>query len=203
MGNLLYQLFTGKHYKHIIMTQTYKYKLFDSAFAELGELLLSELTWLDTAYGKAVTLHHKLTDNRDIKYPAYYHQNKEYLSMLPAESYGNYCFFILSDPISTIEAVKRQPLKLQADISIIFWADMSSIQDNNLDIKSELESDVLEALNTLHMEDSRITINTLYETPERAWSGYNLDEVNAKYFMYPYTSFRIDCELIIKQQCYA
>lgn len=192
-----------------------KYKqspvLLDRVLQELRQTLLSKLPWLDYAFGRAYKIVHALEDGGKFIEPAVYNSNGEYISMLPNDNLGNFCWFDIYDPQSIQAVVIGQP-RMTFTGAIVFWYDLRDIaEDQEFLYTEEVKNQVITTLSSAGIlrTNGSLRIYTIYEDFENIYKGYTLSKVyneylykgediqyyDKQYFMYPYAGLRVEFEL--------
>ena len=78
------------------------------------------MEYFNECYGKVQILTTK-KDGKEFVYPAIYIDNKNYLSMFPDNTLGNYAFVIVKEPYKYLDYGRNKVNKLKADFSLICW----------------------------------------------------------------------------------
>ena len=189
--------------------------LIDKAIQALREKLLG-LSWLDKAFGRAYKIVECESSGNKYTYPSAYIGNAEYVSLMPNDEFGNFCWFDIYDPqiVST-----KSPMRPMITFSgaIVFWFNLESIFIENDVIKSEeIKNEILKILtNSSVLQHGRISITNIYERLENIYKGYSLERVynnyaykgesinslDKQYFMYPYGGLRFEFEITIQELC--
>lgn len=171
--------------------------LLDKIIQDLQAALKTDLAWLDYAFGRS----YRQVNSTGYKYPGVYISNAEYMSVLPNEELGNFCFFEIEDPQ---EVAHLGTNFLTVKGSIVFWFNLRKIDTDETVILSE--SVKLEIMNALTkggiLKSGRLTINRIFEQAENVYKGYSLKEVEEQFLMYPFSGFRFECDFKISQTCY-
>lgn len=206
----------------MIDKQPVRYKqnpvLLDRVLDDMRRELLVRLPWLNYTFGRVYKLM-KYTNDGKYTEPAFYVGRGEYVSMLPNDNWGNFCWFDIYDPQS-IDTTQRSNPKLTFRGAIVFWFDQTTVTDslgNYYDddflCTEEVKKQVVEALSTsgLLKQNGHVQIFDIYERLENLYKGYSLEKVyntylysgeeleyiDKQYFMYPYGGLRIELELTI------
>lgn len=185
--------------------------LLDRVLQELRQTLLSKLDWLDYAFGRAYKLVRPLDDGGKFVEPAIYNGNGEYLSMLPNDRFGNFCWFDIYDPQQIQAKLVGQPQMVFAG-AIVFWYDLRTIsQDQKFLYTEDVKNQIVTTLSSAGIlkTDGSLRIFTIYENFENIYKGYTLAKVyneylysgediqayDKQYFMYPYAGLRVEFSL--------
>lgn len=200
----------------MIDVQPVRYKsspeLLDRILDDIRKGLLDRLDWLDYAFGRAYKI---MRYDNDAKYvePAVYAGNGEYVSMLPNDNWGNFCWFDIYDP-QQIDMTQRSNPRITFKGAIIFWYNQSRIfNDDEFLYNEEIKKQVVEALSKggLIKNNGHVKLFDIYERLENIYKGYSLEKVynsylysgedieyiDKQYFMHPYGGLRIEIELDI------
>lgn len=185
--------------------------LLDRVLQELRQTLLSKLPWLDFAFGRAYKVVHSLDDGGKFIEPAIYNGNGEYLSMLPNDNFGNFCWFDIYDPQQIQVLVTGLP-RMTFTGAIVFWYDLRDIAgDQDFLYTEEVKNQIITTLSSAGIlkTNGSLRIYTVYENFENIYRGYTLSKVyneylykgediqayDKQYFMYPYAGLRVEFEL--------
>jgi len=168
---------------------------FDLVITKIQDTLVSELPWLDHAFGKAQELV-RTRDNRDYRYPGVYVRRDEYQNVEPNQGLGNYSFFVLNDP-QQVERHQNQYGRVTADCALILWVDLSKVGSDIEAVKAE----VLGVLKRMRLVVGNFTVNTISEKARNVFREYSLKEVESQFMMYPYAGLRFDGEMTFLEQC--
>lgn len=185
--------------------------LLDRVLQELRQTLLNKLSWLDLAFGRAYKVVHSLDDGGKFIEPAVYNGNGEYLSMLPNDNFGNFCWFDIYDPQQLQVIVTGQP-RVTFTGAIVFWYDLRDIAgDQDFLYTEEVKNQIITTLSSagILQTNGSLRIYTVYEDFENIYRGYTLSKVyneylykgediqayDKQYFMYPYAGLRVEFEL--------
>ena len=175
--------------------------LLDRAIQSIQQYLLVRLPWLNNAFGRA----HKITeqtDNDRFTYPAVYTGAGDYMSVLPNDTIGNFCWFDIYDPQRVIN-ISPKHNQLSVNGAIIFWYDLTTIyaDDSHL-YTEEIKNEVLKALTSNILPNTgKIEIDEIYERFENIYKGYSTETVGKQYFLHPYAGLRIEFTLTLKELC--
>ena len=102
--------------------------LLDKAINSIQRHLQRGLPWLNAIFGRAYKITEQ-SDNGQFTYPAIYQGDGDYLSMLPNDMFGNFCWFDIYDPQRVITITPR---RYQTEIkgALIFWLDITSMYED-------------------------------------------------------------------------
>lgn len=175
--------------------------LLDYVLAEINGNLASELTWLDSTFGKVQRLV-KDEQGRAQYYPAVYTGAQEYLNLLPDGHIGNYCFWDIEDG-QELEYIDRNYSDYTAKFGLVFWFDFRKVYGSGwMEYSIEnVKADVLEALRAKSLRLSSITLTKFYEQAENIYKGYNHNEIEHQFLMRPFGGFRLEGKINFKEQC--
>lgn len=184
--------------------------LVDAKIAELQQILVANLPWLDAAFGRAQRLSKKM-NGKTIITPNVYcggwrgHGENDYIEVSPDSKIGNFSFFEVNDP-ETVEWQLRQQMEIVTPFSLIFWFDTRRIfgVGDNRNI-SHLKNEILTLLNgrtglRFHT-NGHLTITQIYERAENIYRGYSLSEIDNQFLMHPFGGLRFDGTIKMLQPC--
>lgn len=191
--------------------------LLDKIIQDIQASLKAKLKWLDRAFGRAYKLVQHQEDGGKFIYPAAYIGNSEYVSLLPDDNYGNFCWFDIYDPQEIINVVQSTP-QFTFSGAIVFWFNLNTIfTDSNAMYSEEVKDEIIRILTTpgLIQQTGRIEINRVYEKFENIYSGYSLEKIYNNYqysgqdiqaldkmfFMHPYYGFRFEFNITTRELC--
>ena len=191
--------------------------LLDKIIQDIQASLKAKLKWLDRAFGRAYKLVQHQEDGGQFVYPAAYIGNSEYVSLLPDDNYGNFCWFDIYDPQEIINVVQSTP-QFTFSGAIVFWFNLNTIfTDSNAMYSEEVKDEIIRILTTpgLIQQTGRIEINRVYEKFENIYSGYSLEKIYNNYqysgqdiqaldkmfFMHPYYGFRFEFNITTRELC--
>ena len=189
--------------------------LLDKVIQDLQATLLSKLKWLDKAFGRAYKLVEHSNGDKFI-YPAAYIGNSEYISLLPNDNFGNFCWFDIYDPQEIINIVQILP-QFTFSGAIIFWFNLNSIfADSNSMYTEEVKDEIIRILTTpgIITTNGRLEISKIYECFENIYKGYsiekiynsnnyngNIQSIDKQFFMHPYSGLRFEFKIITRELC--
>lgn len=193
-----------------------KYKdnpvMLDLVLDNMRQQLLERLPWLDYAFGRAYKLV-RHTEEGKFTEPMFYKGNGEYVSLMPNDNWGNFCWFDIYDPQS-IDTTQRNYPKLTFSGAIVFWYNMERIfNDAEFLYNEEIKQQVVNALSTpgIITQRGHVQVFDIYERLENIYKGYSLEKVyntfvysgqeltyiDKQYFMHPYAGLRIELAIDI------
>lgn len=177
-------------------------KLWDYAVSELQTELTGNISWLPAAFGKAQRRVKVGPDGREIRFPAVYSGKGDYLSMLPDGHIGNYSWLDVDD-YQELQGERHEYAELRANIGLVFWLDLRTAYPSDYENRTieHAKYDVLAALKSIRLTRSVLLIDRVAERVENIYRGYTHGEVERQFLMYPYTGFRLDGEMIVKEAC--
>lgn len=187
--------------------------LLDKAIDDIRRSLLVRLPWLNYAFGRAYK-HMRYTNDGKYVEPEFYIGNGEYVSLLPNDNWGNFCWFDIYDPQS-IDMTDRTSPKLTFRGAIVFWYNQEKIfGDADFLYNEEIKQQVVNALSQAGLLTQRghVQIFDIYERLENIYKGYSLEKVynaylysgddlqyiDKQYFMQPYGGLRVELAIDIK-----
>ena len=182
--------------------------LVDAFIAELQQILVANLPWLDAAFGRSQRLT-KMVNGKKIITPNVYcgnwngHGPNDYIEVSPDSKIGNFSFFEIEDPqtIETGPVIRR----INAPFGLIVWFDLTRVYNAPDNRNTELmKAEILRILNGRTgwtLSEGRVTINRIYERAENIYRGYSLSEIDNQFLMHPYGGFRFDGALEFDELC--
>lgn len=189
--------------------------LLDRVIQPIQDKLKSKLPWLDTAFGRGYKIAEYQGEDK-VLYPAAYAGNGEYLSLMPSDEYGNFCWFDIYDP-QEIKVFTPGKTNITFSGAIVFFFNLNTIfADNNCDYSEEVKKDIVDALTAPgFMSDGRFTVTAIYETLEKLYDGYSImraynpysyksegvQTLDKQYFMHPYSGIRVEFEIKANEVC--
>lgn len=191
--------------------------LLDRIIQDIQDVLKEKLSWLDVAFGKGYRFVEHRPDGNKFIYPAAYNGHGEYVSLLPNDNYGNFCWFDIYDPQIVTANIQSRP-QFTFDGAIIFWYDLSKIfEDDSVLYTEEVKDEIVRILTTpgFIKTSSKITVKQIYERPENIYRGYAIEkiynnneykgegiqDIDKQFFTYPYAGLRIEFNLITRELC--
>lgn len=191
--------------------------LLDKILQDIQTKLKEKLTWLDYAFGRAYKLVQHQDNGGKFIYPAAYIGNSDYISLLPDDNYGNFCWFDIYDSQKVINVVQSTP-QFTISGAIIFWFNLDSIfSDNDAMYTEEIKDEIIRVLSTpgIVKQTGKLEINEIYERFENIYSGYSIEKIYNSYqysgqdiqsldkmfFMHPYSGLRFEFAITTRELC--
>ena len=191
--------------------------LLDKIIQDIQTKLKEKLTWLDYAFGRAYKLVQHQDNGGKFIYPAAYIGNSDYISLLPDDNYGNFCWFDIYDSQKVINVVQSTP-QFTISGAIIFWFNLDSIfSDNDAMYTEEIKDEIIRVLCTpgIVKQTGKLAINEIYERFENIYSGYSIEKIYNSYqysgqdiqsldkmfFMHPYSGLRFEFTITTRELC--
>lgn len=191
--------------------------LLDKIIQDIQTKLKDKLTWLNYAFGRAYKLVQHQDDGGKFIYPAAYIGNSEYISLLPDDNYGNFCWFDIYDSQKVMNVVQSTP-QFTISGAIIFWFNLDSIfSDNDAMYTEEIKDEIIRVLSTpgIVKQTGKLAINEIYERFENIYSGYSIEKIYNSYqysgqdiqsldkmfFMHPYSGLRFEFTITTRELC--
>lgn len=191
--------------------------LLDKIVQDIQDTLKEKLTWLNYAFGRAYKLVQHQDNGGKFIYPAAYVGNSEYVSLLPDDNYGNFCWFDIYDSQKITQVVQSTP-QFTFSGAVIFWFNLDSIfSDNDAMYTEEVKDEIIRVLTTpgLIKQTGRIEINEIYERFENIYKGYSIEKIYNSYqysgqdiqsldkmfFMHPYYGLRFEFTITTRELC--
>lgn len=183
--------------------------MLDRVIGEIQNGLVSNLSWLDVAFGRAQRLT-KMMNGKRIITPNVYcggwngHGENDYIETSPDSKIGNFSFFEIEDP-QTIDA-GPWARRINAPFGLIVWFDLTRVYDVPDNRNTEyVKAQILRVLNGRagwHLTGGRIVLNRIYERAENIYRGYTLSEIDNQFLMHPYYGMRFDGILEFDELCF-
>lgn len=191
--------------------------LLDKIIQDIQTELKEKLIWLDYAFGRAYKLVQHQDNGGKFIYPAAYIGNSDYISLLPDDNYGNFCWFDIYDSQKVINVVQSTP-QFTISGAIIFWFNLDSIfSDNDAMYTEEIKDEIIRVLSTpgIVKQTGKLVINEIYERFENIYSGYSIEKIYNSYqysgqdiqsldkmfFMHPYSGLRFEFTITTRELC--
>lgn len=191
--------------------------LLDKIIQDIQTKLKEKLTWLDYAFGRAYKLVQHQDNGGKFIYPAAYIGNSDYISLLPDDNYGNFCWFDIYDSQKVINVVQSTP-QFTISGAIIFWFNLDSIfSDNDAMYTEEIKDEIIRVLSTpgIVKQTGKLAINEIYERFENIYSGYSIEKIyngyqysgqdiqslDKMFFMHPYSGLRFEFTITTRELC--
>lgn len=191
--------------------------LLDKVIQDIQDALAEKLEWLDYAFGRAYKLVQHQDDGNKFIYPAAYIGNSEYVSLLPNDNFGNFCWFDIYDPQQVTQVVQSLP-QFTFSGALVFWFNLNSIfADADAMYTEEVKDEIIRILTgpSLIKSQGRLTLTNVYERFENIYKGYALEKIYNNYsykgesiqdidkmfFMHPYAGLRFEFTMITRELC--
>lgn len=179
-------------------------QLIDNTLAGVNTALLSGLTWLDNAYGKAQRLVENF-EGRNQFYPAVPVQsslNREYLKLFPDDKLGNFVFWDVRDPERS-ETFPGEYYYSNVRAGLVVWGNLEKVYPTTFQTKSveNVKREVLDKLTTMFVLGGHIKHVETVHRVENIYPSYNHNEIDSQFLMLPYFGFRVECEIRIRVVC--
>lgn len=191
--------------------------LLDKVIQDMQVALKEKLLWLDYAFGKAYKLVEHRSDGEKYIYPAAYIGNSEYVSLVPNDNFGNFCWFDIYDPQDITQVVQSTP-QFTFSGAVVFWYNLNSIyQDSDFIYSEEVKDEIIRVITTpgIIKQTGRLAINKVYERFENIYKGYSIEKIynnytykgegiqdlDKQFFMHPYTGLRLEFTLTTRELC--
>ena len=191
--------------------------LLDKVVQDLQESLENGLPWLNIAFGRGYKLVEHQSNGGKFIYPAAYIGDSDYISLLPSDKYGNFCWFDIYDPQEIVTLTQALP-QFTFSGAIIFWFNLNTIfADSDAIYLEEIKDEIIKLLTSpgIIKTTGRLKINKLYERFENIYKGYSLEKIynsniykgddiqsiDKQFFMHPYCGLRVEFELTTRELC--
>lgn len=169
--------------------------MLDAAFQEIQTKLLSKLSWLDHAYGKAQAMK-QIKGEGEESFPAVFVGEKSYLKMFPDGTIGNFTFFDAPNVEDVIEN-GRVNKTLQTVFQLIVWGDLRKVypSDWTLRTNENVKQELIEFFRLNSFPSARVKILRMFDRASDIYQGYANREIEDQFLMRPYFGFRIEGEI--------
>lgn len=192
--------------------------LLDKIIQDIQAALVEKLKWLNFAFGRAYKLVEHSDDGSKFIYPAAYVGHSEYISLLPNDNLGNFCWFDIYDPQEITAIVQSLP-QFSFSGAIVFWFDLDSIfTDSDAMYTEEVKDEIIRVLTgpgLIKNQGGRLDITKVYERFENIYKGYALEKVynnftyqgegiqsiDKQFFMHPYAGLRFEFNITTRELC--
>lgn len=191
--------------------------ILDKILQDLQTVLADNLNWLNYAFGKAYKLVEHENDGSKFIYPAAYVGNSEYVSLLPNDNFGNFCWFDIYDPQEITQVVQSTP-QFTFNGAVIFWFNLNDIfPDADAMYTEEVKDDIIRLLTTpgIIKSNGRLNITKIYERFENIYKGYSIEKIynnftykgegiqsiDKQFFMHPYAGIRFEFNITTRELC--
>ena len=191
--------------------------LLDKVIQDIQSTLAEKLKWLNYAFGRAYKLVEHNNDGSKFIYPAAYVGNSDYVSLLPNDNFGNFCWFDLYDPQEITAVVQSLP-QFTFSGAVVFWFNLNSIfADSDAMYVEEVKDDIVRVLtgSGLIKNEGRLTLTKIYERFENIYKGYalekiyntfiykgqNIQDIDKQFFMHPYAGLRFEFTITTRELC--
>lgn len=191
--------------------------LLDKVIQDIQNTLAEKLKWLNYAFGRAYKLVEHNSDGSKFIYPAAYIGNSDYVSLLPNDNFGNFCWFDLYDPQEITAVVQSLP-QFTFSGAVVFWFNLNSIfADSDAMYVEEVKDDIVRVLtgSGLIKNEGRLTLTKIYERFENIYRGYalekiyntfiykgqNIQDIDKQFFMHPYAGLRFEFTITTRELC--
>ena len=191
--------------------------LLDKILQDMQSGLMSKLKWLNYAFGRAYRLVEHRPDGNKFVYPAAYNGNGEYISLLPNDNFGNFCWFDIYDPQRITQVVQSLP-QYTFSGAIVFWYNIDTIFSSAETLNTEeVKDEIVRLLTTpgIIKTTGKLEINSIYERFENIYKGYSIEKIynnytyqgediqniDKQFFMYPFAGIRIEFTLTTRELC--
>lgn len=191
--------------------------LLDKVIQDMQTALKEKLPWLNYAFGKAYKLVEHRLDGEKYIYPAAYIGNSEYVSLVPNDNFGNFCWFDIYDPQGITQVVQSTP-QFTFSGAIVFWYNLNTIYaDSDFIYTEEVKDEIIRVVTTpgIIKQTGRLTIDKVYERFENIYKGYSIEKIynnytykgegiqdlDKQFFMHPYAGLRLEFTLTTRELC--
>lgn len=177
----------------------------DAAILDIQLKLETNLTWLSHGYGRAYR-HLERKDGKYLYFPEIYIGKKgtkySYHRVDPDNDKTGMCFFVVGKEEN--DFYQHELNYLSYTIGIVFWVNLKKINSDLLNTEvftQHLIRDVREII-TRRMRNSwyGLEITEVVQNFDQIYKEFSLEETK-NYLMAPYSGFRFNCNLILREDC--
>ena len=181
-------------------------QLEDKVIAQINTELISRLSWLDAAYGKAYRLVERAPNGSNLFKPAVYvggSLNREYFDMMPDEHKGNFVFWDVADDAAPQQWSTWNYNDSVVSFGLVFWGNIEKIYptDHKLRTIQHIKQEFIDILQGINIVGGTFTITGYSERAENIYPGYTTTEIANQYLMRPYVGLRFSGTFKIRIDC--
>lgn len=164
---------------------------------------LEQLSWLVDIYGRAYDV--KTDKNKTLPY--FYKSNTDYDNVLPNDNVSSQCFFRAkgNEKINfdlSKDSRRKERTKFERDLSLICWFNLKTLAYSGISDDIYTENLKVEILQMLKKCVDIEKITAYYdEDSKKVFEGYDLDDANRQFLMFPFDGFRIDFTVKYFEEC--
>lgn len=172
--------------------------LIERLFNDIQEKLITDIDWLNIAYGKVERIAAKKANGDVVYIPAVYNDKYDYENLMPDDQKGNYSFFVVQDD-QNIDGAKGRANRIYGRCALIVWFDIRSISSGWG--KEYAKNAILSAVSDFSSSNGHLSVESVSEHPDAIFSEFTLDETDNQYLTFPFAGFRFNCRYSIRQLC--
>jgi len=180
---------------------------FQESISEINARLLSEIPWLDRAYGICETRlrHYERKYERDnIRFPAVLGASGDYIDLFPNEDIGNFSFWNIKDRDESLKKVGRTVLQ-NGMFKLIFWFSFDKIYgaDANKYNIENVKQDVFSFFEKSGFVKSNVQLTNCLTEAERIYYPWDYREIENQSLMRPFGAFAVEGIIrTLRYHCY-
>jgi len=168
----------------------------DESVLEINGRMLTELAWLDKAYGVCETRlrHYERKYERDnIRFPAVLGESGDYIDLFPNEYIGNFSFWNIKDREESLKQVGRKVIQ-SGMFKLVFWFSFEKIYGVNSRKYTieNVKNDVFEFFETSGFVKSNVELMNCLTEAERIYYPWDYREIENQSLMRPFGAFAIE-----------
>lgn len=175
-------------------------KLFDKAITQMQDILENSIDWLEFAYGRVEHIKETIK-NKTYSKPVIFTSINDYIDVLPDDKRGNSSFFIVHDNQNILNYEAHTKNVIQANFSLIFWFDISKIDNNDNRNTETIKQELLYVLTNLNISNGNIELSIIKEDIDNIFKEYYISDKATKYVMHPYKALRFEGKITVREEC--
>lgn len=170
--------------------------LIDLFLTEFNAKIVTLLPWLDNPLGQIQEISRHL-DSRYVKVPAMHTDSGEYIDVLPDDKLTNYSWW----QFSPIELSGKNRAKVKVPAKLNMFLNLKQIYPTELNARKaqNVIYEIEQIINKINLKYSALRITKISTDKNTTYHGFNIDQVDDKYFMHPYLTISISLDVYIKQ----
>lgn len=191
------------------------------------QVSLQSLTWIEKSFGRAYTHMRKIDSAPHLNTPKYRNRNfdnvyypavyqgtdssnrvKDFEDVLINDNLRAYSFIIADEQQNPQDYIIDELNLYQTNISIVFWVNLDAINKQVGPVKTypyfnELRNDVNANIENCLFDTvgDRVTILNVETDPKKIYKEYTIDITRLQNLVYPYGSFRFNCQAQWIDEC--
>lgn len=174
----------------------------DAEIEAVRSVLGAQISWLEKPFGRARLHVVKGEGADDERVPKVYVGSRNYVSVMPNDTYTAYSFFRVVDSHNLIDEYNSNSNQYiwEVPVDLIVWFNLKRIDPaKDYIFTDELKAELLTVLNTIPQVKNITRIWD--EKVEDIFSGYTLKQNQRDMMLYPYGGLRFECSLSYYQKC--